>query len=1169
MVRNIFLIGFFCSCWLFHLSGQPAPARAFRTKLIKPPVADSLFLDTLVVWPNSVQVSDLSGRFYQSGTDWYINQNYLVWYKTPPSTTLRVSFRVLPYPHSSRFTVIDSTLSTYGPTNKPIVTPIQIARTQEWMGNQNLSYSGSFARGLSFGNRQNLVLNSTFNLQLSGDLGDDFYLLAAITDENIPLQPSGNTQQLNEFDRVFVQITRQQNQLTAGDYELTPGQSYFMRFFKKLQGATYQNTTNTKKGKLSTRGSIAVARGQFVRRTLSTSEGNQGPYRLQGLRGESFIIVLSGTERIYLDGKQLTRGIENDYTINYNLGEITFTANQLITRESRIIVEFEYADQNYLRSLTHLESEYKAEKSRFYIQMFSQQDSKNTTLNLNLTEADRERLTQAGDDPLKAVTSSIMPSETRSPARVFYRLLDTVIQNCGLLDSILVYATSDEEQLFSARFSFVGSGQGNYQLADNSIANEPVFKWVAPDPVTCQPRGDYAPIIQLPTPQQHQMIVAGMEWSPTQQTQVLLETSTSTLDLNRFSNIDQKDDRGYALFSKVTHQLPMSFFGKEGTWETSAAYEFKQAYFQPINPYRPQEYLRDWSLADFNGNGQIEATNEHLLQASLGYQMDSLGGIQYGLARFDRNALYEGTRQHWQLDITTSNTSVNGYASLVRATTPTDNRRFWRPDITIKQQIPFLPGLLASLHYQAEDNRREEADSLSLQSFSFHRWEAGIQNADTTQLTWSLAYQKRKDQLPLATDLTDAIDVESVSAEIRLRPSRFWQLKSRLQYRNLTIRNTNLTSQRPNQTFLGRVQNNLILLKGIIRTSTVYELGSGQEPQVDFTYIKVATGEGQYIWLDSLYNNDGVIQPNEMEIAPFPDQADYVRISRITNAFFKTQNVQFNQSLSIIPRIAWFGEKSNWKAVIAKLSTQSSFRIARKTNENGSSFSINPLKLNIVDSSLVSLSSAMQHTVFFNRGKPIFESQLGITDNRSRIAQTTGFESRQITNFFLRTRTNLNQIWSIQTQWSLGSRFNNSENFENKSYKLEFTKVEPSLSWTPSQRFRGALNARFQTDRDVSRESGDQAMASELESSFTYNRSVKTSLSSQISFIQIKYNGNPSSPVGFAILNGLQSGRNILWSLQLDQQLGKNLRLSLTYEGRKTGNSSTVHVGRAQIAAVF
>ena len=139
MVRNIFLIGFFCSCWLFHLSGQPAPARAFRTKLIKPPVADSLFLDTLVVWPNSVQVSDLSGRFYQSGTDWYINQNYLVWYKTPPSTTLRVSFRVLPYPHSSRFTVIDSTLSTYGPTNKPIVTPIQIARTQEWMGNKNLS----------------------------------------------------------------------------------------------------------------------------------------------------------------------------------------------------------------------------------------------------------------------------------------------------------------------------------------------------------------------------------------------------------------------------------------------------------------------------------------------------------------------------------------------------------------------------------------------------------------------------------------------------------------------------------------------------------------------------------------------------------------------------------------------------------------------------------------------------------------------------------------------------------------------------------------------------------------------------------------------------------------------------------------------------------------------
>ncbi|MBK7426217.1 MAG: hypothetical protein IPI60_03835 [Saprospiraceae bacterium] len=223
-------------------------------------------------------------------------------------------------------------------------------------------------------------------------MGSDIEILAAISDNTIPIQPEGNTQQLQEFDRIFIQISKDEHTIRAGDFEIGRPDSYFLNYFKRSQGVMYSNVTKLAPGKmLNSSGSFAISKGKFRRQFIQQIEGNQGPYKLTGNDSELFIIVLANTERVYLDGALMNRGLENDYVIDYNRGEVIFTAKRLITKDARIIVEFEYTDQNYLRSMYTVSSTYEDERWKLDFNVFSEQDNKNSPGNQFLTDEDKLR----------------------------------------------------------------------------------------------------------------------------------------------------------------------------------------------------------------------------------------------------------------------------------------------------------------------------------------------------------------------------------------------------------------------------------------------------------------------------------------------------------------------------------------------------------------------------------------------------------------------------------------------------------------------------------------------------------------------------------------------------------------------------------------------------------
>ncbi|PVS08437.1 hypothetical protein C4657_23765, partial [Salmonella enterica subsp. enterica serovar Infantis] len=140
--------------------------------------------------------------------------------------------------------------------------------------------------------------------------------------------------------------------LMAGDLQLRNTGGSFMRYQRNVQGLSFRTGASwLGRGATETTLSIAAARGQFAAVELTSTEGMLGPYRLQGANGQSYVMVLANSERVFLDGRLLQRGYQNDYIIDYNLGEITFTPGTLITRYSRIRIEYEYADQQYRRGI--------------------------------------------------------------------------------------------------------------------------------------------------------------------------------------------------------------------------------------------------------------------------------------------------------------------------------------------------------------------------------------------------------------------------------------------------------------------------------------------------------------------------------------------------------------------------------------------------------------------------------------------------------------------------------------------------------------------------------------------------------------------------------------------------------------------------------------------------
>ena len=837
-----------------HVKGQPVVSLKTKEIIVS---KDTMQLDSLSLIDGTIHIENVKKEDYSvdylNGLIIFNNANLI-------GKTLKVQYRTYPFTlgEKQQHKSAEITMpNLYGP-ERPLHFIEPAKNFDNLFSDAMLNSYGSISRGVSVGNNQDMIVNSNMNLQLSGKLSEDVEILANITDQNIPVQPEGNTAQLKEFDKVFIQLKYKDiSTILAGDIVAETPNAYFMKFTKKGQGLQNINKFQWTDKKIDTAKmqvslTAAMAKGVFVKQELVAIEGNQGPYQLRGKNNETFITVLAGSESVYIDEVLLQRGETEDYVINYNSGEITFTSKQLITKDKRIVVMFEYTDQNYLRSIVHFNTELNYKKWTFHFNFYNEQDHKNQTNSLDLTDDQKRFLSQIGNHTDRAFVYNMTPVDYQTN-EVLYRLADTTI-NGFFYDSIFVHCTDADSALYRVGFSLVGENNGDYILTQSTI-NGRVYAWVAP--IGGVRQGNYAPIELLPTPQKTQMYSIYADYQINKNTFLGIETALSNKDINTFSALDDKNNIGFALKTWINNTI---FLGKKDSsdaWKmkTSGFYETKTKTFSYIEDYKDLDFSRNYNL-----NDTLRQKEEHYF----GLQMDFLQKQDFHIG-FSAQADIIPSGKYWaNQDALWTYIHKNGFHVQIDASLLNNQQKNYQTMFAKHKEMfsKDFKYLTIGVENEMEVNLYQTLLSKAImgESFAFEQVNVFIKNSPIIDEKYAYGFN--------CLFRMDANGHDSILGT----NSRAWQLNTNFDFLNNTNHQLRFNASYRYLNYQDSIGENTLLtnlsyqarwLKNTIVLGLFYEIGSGMEQKQAYSYLRVADGQGVYQWID--YNGNGIEELNEFE----------------------------------------------------------------------------------------------------------------------------------------------------------------------------------------------------------------------------------------------------------------------------------------------------------------
>ncbi|MEQ9089777.1 MAG: hypothetical protein RIE52_01735 [Balneola sp.] len=1020
----------------------------------------------------------------------------------------------------------------------------------------DLQQRGSLSRGIIVGTNQDFALESGLDFELSGKLTDDVTISAVLTDKSIPIQPDGTTQNLKEFDKVFIQVEAPNTTIEMGDVDISLEKSTFAKLNRRLQGAAGYNTTNF----TDLSAAASVVRGVFKSVRLQGLEGVQGPYRLTGNENEEFVIILAGTERVYINGQQVQRGEEGEYIIDYGLGEIYFTNNLLVKDETRIVVEYEYIDQNFNRTLVAAEGQGSLLNKRFKIgaTVIRQADGNNLLSQQTLTENDIDILRQAGDDRNTARVSGaerVDPNEEN--ANVLYAQVDTVVN--GQTFTIFENLPGSDEAVFRVRFSNVGKFQGSYRRTGTSV-NGLLFEWVGPN------QGDYEPFRNLPAPIEQQMAALNSSYQINKNVRLFGEWAVSDYDRNRFSDLDDGDNTDHSYLGGIRVD---SLKTGTGLFSLKAERRYSGSNFEFFERTRDVEFDRKWNLNNFEQSQ--ETTNE--LVARYDFNSNTSLNGEYGF--IDRGG-FSGQRQASAFTSQNKNGFQASYdqdwiqseddLQMISGSWFRQQGRISNRFSKENSDNSFTPYI--TFEQENRVQRNQQSDSLTNQSLKFYEVTPGIRyEAGKWLFDYSLAY--RNSFGVLENNLRDEAASLQHSVQINLFLSNYFTTQNKI-----AVRNKEFTSDFKNE---GNTDKRSLLIRSNTDYSStsdnwegnfLYEVNTQRQALLQETFIEVGPEIGQYVWDD--LNDDGVEQLDEFFLELTPNEGTYIRQFLPSDELFPVIDLRVRFRNEINP-FGFLKNEEGTGTFLNQIIFRSRFDIAENSTTNDLS---NIYLLNI--STFRDSATTIQGRFAFEKELDMlpaydkFDLNFRYNQLRSLNRRSSELQSIYQDAFAIDFRYNITSRIQGDSKVTSGTNRTSSSTISNRNFNIKSQSFEQGFGATINRSWRTVISISVSEKKD--RENGINKVEAQIVKIRNTNRFFlwrKVQANSSLEFRSISVEGSTNAVGIFELTDGSGRGKNLIWSLGSSYRVNNLIRLNLMYDGRTVKDRPAIHTAKLTLKATF